>query len=116
MVKKKLEQIIEKRENMRSGSGEVMITHYFKKDEINAACRLCAQLKISPGVSIGLHEHINEDEIFIIQQGSGLIIDGNKEVAIEAGDAILTGKGDSHSIKNTGSEDLLVTAIIMQYN
>lgn len=116
MIKKVFKQETEVRENMRGGSGKVIIRHYFKKDEINASCRLCAELQLAPGASIGLHEHNNEDEVFIIQKGRGLIVDDGKEVEVEAGDSILTGKGASHSIKNIGDEDLLVTAVIIQYN
>ena len=50
MIRKKNEQVIELRSNMRGGQGDVKITHYFKKDEINAPCRFCAQLELAPGV------------------------------------------------------------------
>lgn len=115
MIKKSSEQVTDIRENMRGGTGQVTIKHCFRKDEIRASCRLCAQLELGPGVSIGLHEHLEEDEVFIIQQGKALVIDGGQEVEVEAGDAILTGKGLTHSIKNVGSDTLLVTAIIMPY-
>lgn len=115
MIKKRSEQAIEVRKNMRGGSGEVQIRHHFKKEEINAPSRLCAQLTLVPGSGIGEHEHVNEDEIYIIQQGRGLVVDGGKEVEVEAGDAILTGKGASHSIRNIGDTDLLITAVIMLY-
>jgi mannose-6-phosphate isomerase-like protein (cupin superfamily) len=115
MVKKSSEQTIEVRKNMRGGSGEVAIRHYFKKDEINAPCRFCVQLTLAPGTEIGPHEHIDEDEIFIIQQGKGVVIDDGKEVKVEAGDSILTGKRASHSIRNIDDTDLLITAIIIQY-
>ena len=116
MIKKITEQVTEVRKNMRGGPGEVSIRHYFKKDEMSAACRLCAQLELAPGAGIGLHEHINEDEVFIIQQGKGVLADNGKEIEVKAGDAILTGKGASHAITNTGSGTLLITAVIIQYN
>jgi len=115
MIKKNTEQSSETRKNMRGGAGEVEIKHYFKKDEFHAPCRLCAQLRLAPGAGIGLHEHASEDEVFIIQQGKGVITDEDKEVEIEAGDAIMTGDGASHAIRNTGDTELLVTAVIIQY-
>lgn len=115
MIKKSSEQTTEVRKNMRGGPGQVKIRHHFKKDEINAPCRLCARLELGPGAGIGLHQHIDEDEIFIIQQGRGIVIDEGKEVEVEAGDSILTGKGASHSIKNIGEGELLITAVIIQY-
>lgn len=96
MIKRSSEQVTEVRKDMRGGKGEVIIKHYFKKDEINAPCRLCAQLTLAPGTEIGLHEHNNEDEIFIIQQGRGVALEGGREVEVEAGDSILTGKGGAH--------------------
>jgi mannose-6-phosphate isomerase-like protein (cupin superfamily) len=100
---------------MRGGPGAVTIKHYFKKDEMNAPCRLCAQLELAPGAGIGVHEHVNEEEVFIIQQGRGTVIDNGKETEVAAGDVILTGSGASHAITNTGSENLLITAVIIQY-
>lgn len=115
MIKKHSERETEVRENMRGGAGKVVIKHYFKKEEIKAKCRLCAELVLPPGSGIGLHEHKEEDEVFIVQQGKGIIVDDGKEIEVEKGDAIITGQGLSHSIKNTGTDDLVVTAVIMQY-
>jgi mannose-6-phosphate isomerase-like protein (cupin superfamily) len=115
MIKKKSAQEIEKREAMRGGAGQVTVRHYLKPEEIKARTRLCAELILPPGASIGQHDHVDEDEIYIIQKGQGLMTDGGKEFPVAAGDAILTGQGASHSIKNTGAEDLIVTAIIIKY-
>ena len=113
MLKKSHEQKEEARKNMRGGPGEVMFKHYFSKDEIAAPCRLCAQLTLPPGAGIGLHDHTEEDEIFIIQQGKGLATCDGKEMEVEAGDSLLTGGGSSHSIQNTGDKDLIITAVVL---
>ena len=115
MLKKRGDREVEIRKNMRGADGEVKIEHYFKKDEITAPCRLCANLVIEPGSGIGIHEHVDEDEVYIIQKGKGLLNDDGKDVEVEAGDAILTGRGARHAIKNIGQENLLITAIIMKY-
>jgi mannose-6-phosphate isomerase-like protein (cupin superfamily) len=115
MIKKKIDQEVEKREKMRGGDGTMTVRHYFKPEEIKARTRLCAELVLPPGASIGAHDHMDEDEVYIIQKGQGMMTDGGKEFHVEAGDAILTGQGASHSIKNTGSEDLVVTAVIIKY-
>ncbi|MFH1791249.1 MAG: cupin domain-containing protein [Candidatus Omnitrophota bacterium] len=115
MIRRRAEQEVEVRKNMRGGEGEVSIVHHLKKDEMTAPCRLCALLCLPPGSSIGEHDHVNEDEVFIIQQGKGVVADNGQEKEVGAGDVILTGKGAGHSIKNTGDVDLLITAVIMQY-
>jgi len=115
MIKKESMHLKEVRKNMRGGAGEIKIRHYFSKEDINAKCRLCAELIIPPGSGIGDHQHVDEDEIFIIQKGRGIVIDEGKETEVCAGDSILTGKGGFHSIRNTGDQDLIVTAVIIQY-
>ncbi len=106
----------EVREDMKGGSGPITIRHYIEKDEFGANVRLCAQLLIPPGAGIGGHKHIDEDEVFIITKGSGLIHDGEKEVPVSSGDVILTGKGDEHALRNDGEEEMEVVAIIACYS
>jgi len=115
MIRKKNEQAVEVRKNARGGEGEITVRHYFKPEEITAKTRLCAEMTLPAGASVGLHEHAHEDELYIVQRGRGVIVDGGVEREIEPGDAILTGKGASHSIRNTGQTDLVVTAVIMLY-
>ena len=115
MIRRKNEQRVEIRQAMRGGPGETRITHYLDKEDFTAKCRLCAKLVLPPGSGIGLHDHKDEDEVYIIQQGTGEMDDNGAKIKIEAGDAIVTGKGGAHSITNTGKEDLVVTAIIIQY-
>jgi mannose-6-phosphate isomerase-like protein (cupin superfamily) len=101
------------REEMRGGKGTVKILKHIPKDDMQGKCRLCATLYIQPGCSIGMHEHVDEYEIFIIQKGTGIINDNGKEYKVAKGDALLTGGGASHSIENTGDEEMEVTAIIL---
>lgn len=115
MVKKKENMEIEEREKMRGGEGIIKILHFFKKDELKANVRLCGKLIINPGCSIGFHQHIDEDEIFIILKGKGLLFDGKEEIVVEEGDAILTGNGEGHSIKNIEDNDLEIIAFIAKY-
>ncbi len=82
---------------------------------MTANARLCARLVIPPGAGIGSHPHEKEDEVYIITRGTGILDDGSTETRVDAGDAVLTGKGESHAIRNDGSEDLEFIAVIMCY-
>ncbi|MCM8773065.1 MAG: cupin domain-containing protein [candidate division WOR-3 bacterium] len=116
MIRRKNEMEIEEREKMRGGDGIIKILHFFKKEEFNANVRLCAKLIIPPFCSIGLHQHLDEDEVYIIVKGKGILFDGKQEHIVLEGDAILTGKGESHSIKNIGEDDLEIIAFISKYS
>ena len=115
MIKQPSQMETEIRTAMRGGAGSITIRHVFKKEEITAKTRLCAQLTLPPGASIGAHQHVAEDELFIITKGSGLLDDGKTKTPVSAGDAILTGNGESHAIANTGATDLEIIAVIICY-
>jgi len=115
MVKKPEQMVKELREKMRGGSGAVEITHIFKKEELKGKIRLLARLTLNPGCSIGMHEHVEEEEIFYIFKGSGVVVDDGVRYDVKAGDSILTGGGASHCIENTGNEPLEVMAVILPY-
>ena len=106
---------IEKREKMRGGEGTVTIVHLFEKEEFGSRIRLCARLILPPGAGIGEHKHEGEDEVYLVAKGSGLLNDGATDSRVRAGDAILTGKGQSHSVRNDGKEDLEIIALITCY-
>jgi len=115
VVKKANEMVKEIKEQMREGKGRIEIFHIYKQDELKGRARLCAKLVINPGCSIGLHEHVNEEEIFYIIKGKGNVNDNGMEREVLEGDAVLTGGGAVHSIENTGVEPLEMLAVILMY-
>jgi mannose-6-phosphate isomerase-like protein (cupin superfamily) len=115
MIRKADAMRVQQRESMRGGAGTITLHHCFEKEDITAPARLCARLVIPPGAGIGPHTHENEDEVFIVTRGTGILDDGRAETEVHAGDAILTGNGESHAIRNPGGEDLEIIAVIMQY-
>ncbi len=116
MIRKAAERICETRDDMRGGTGRIRIEHFFQAGEFGAGVRLCARLTLPPGASIGTHEHINEDEIYIVIRGSGMLQDGEHRQRIEAGDAVLTTSGGQHAIVNDGVDPLELTAVIVLYD
>jgi mannose-6-phosphate isomerase-like protein (cupin superfamily) len=115
MITKNAACASEERANMRGGKGSVRVEHWFKPENFKAKVRLCARLVIPPGASIGEHLHEADDEVYIVLSGKGRILEKGEWVDIATGDAILTGNGASHSVENTGSENLVIAAIIMVY-
>lgn len=115
MIRRVDDMDIEIREKMRGGDGSVEIMHVFKKNEFKGKVRLFAKIKISTGSSIGNHEHLSEDEVYYILEGKGMVYDNGKEYEVNKGDAVLTGNGSEHSIKNIGDVDLIMIAVIVLY-
>ena len=115
MIRKAAEMVSDVRAGMRGGAGAVTVQTLFSPEEMTANSRLCAKLTLPPGASIGVHEHLKEDEVYIITQGCGVLDDGNTETRVSAGDAVLTGNGESHAIRNDGDSPLEIIAVIMCY-
>jgi len=113
MIRTRSEQTEEQREQMRGGAGTVTVRHYFKPEEMTMPVRLCAELTLPPGSGIGPHRHANEEEIYLVTRGTGLLTEDGMEKRISAGDAVLTGGGASHAVHNDGTEPLHITAVIV---
>lgn len=103
------------REQMRGGNGSVKLEHWFKPEAFGAKIRLCTRMTLAPGSSIGTHTHEGEDEIYLVLSGNGRIQENGEWVPIAPGDAILTGQGGTHGVENTGTEPLVIAAVIILY-
>jgi len=65
-----------------------------------------------PGASIGEHTHDTNSEILYVLEGEGTIIDDGVASPITAGQCTYCPKGHSHSLVNTGSQDLVFFAAV----
>lgn len=116
MIKKAAEMKAEVRSQMRGGKGDVKILHLFdEKAEMKGHTRLFARITLEPGASIGVHEHLEEEEAYYILRGRARVVDGEKIGELGPGDAILTGNGGSHAIENIGDEPLEFMAVVLTY-
>jgi mannose-6-phosphate isomerase-like protein (cupin superfamily) len=88
-----------------NGGGETIGYSFFKSvPNLKLVFRKRA---LKPGSGIGLHEQ-KEDEIYYVLSGKGTMTLDGKSVDITPGTAVLTRTGSSHSLKQTGSEDLVI--------
>ncbi|MDR0806467.1 MAG: cupin domain-containing protein [Enterobacteriaceae bacterium] len=98
-----------------TGEGIVHCEYAFPRDKATAdqAIAEIAWLTLPAGASIGLHKHDKNEDSYVIVSGKGVFIDGdNKETPVTAGDVTIARLGDSHSIKNTGTEPFVLLDIV----
>ena len=88
--------------------GEGVIEGRIHTDDMGKILRLTLPV----GASIGLHTHDTSCEVVYILSGSGTCLDDGAEVAITAGDCHYCPKGHNHSIRNTGTEPLVLLGIV----
>lgn len=97
----------------QGGKGSVEIKPIYRQEELEGNAKLVGLISINPGCSIGLHRHVDEEEIYYILRGQGLIRDNGAEERVTSGDAHLLKSGGCHAIENTGSEPLEFLALIL---
>jgi mannose-6-phosphate isomerase-like protein (cupin superfamily) len=68
-----------------------------------------AQAVFPPGEVAGEHAHTDMGEVFMINSGTGTIIIDGTEYPIAPGDCVVVEANERHEIRNTGSEELVVT-------
>ena len=95
------------------GEGEIIINHRLEKELLHGKSRLCAELIIEPGCSIGQHPHTGEVEFFYVLEGELLSqnADGTEE-PFTVGDVMATGGGESHGLRNASDKPAKMLAII----
>lgn len=59
------------------------------------------QFEVAPGGHTPKHSHDYEHEVFVLE-GNGLVVDGETERPLQAGDVIFVEPNDVHQFRNTG--------------
>lgn len=99
--------------NLRGGAGTVAMTHFLEKADSFGAGRLFSIATLPPGASIGMHKHEGEYEIYYILKGTAQVMDNDVPGVLDAGDCMICLDGDSHSIENSGAEDLVALFLVL---
>ena len=68
---------------------------------------------LKPGSAIGYHEQ-QEDEIYYVLSGRGIMTIDGKPMEVGPGTAVLTRPGSSHGLKQVGPEDLVILINYLQ--
>ncbi|MCL2707873.1 MAG: cupin domain-containing protein [Defluviitaleaceae bacterium] len=113
MIKKKEELCVAVNEKMRGGEGSVIIEHLLDKDGLCQKGRLYARVVLKPGCSIGYHTHEGETETYYIMKGTASYNDNGAETTLTVGDVAYTPDGCGHGVKNGGTVDLEMIALII---
>ena len=91
--------------NCHDGIGEIKIADLF--DSFSTSMQFFHYTVLPAGTSIGLHKHENDEEFYVILEGTGeMELDGTLHI-VKAGDIIKNRPFGSHSLKNTSDSNEL---------
>ncbi len=106
---------VAKLENMRGGKGPMDSRMSFSPASPIVGSHFAAAglNTLMPGSSVGFHEHLQDEEIYVIFSGNGHYVDNDgKKHPVKPGDLTLCCQGEKHGLENTGSEPLTFIAVI----
>ena len=102
---------------MAGGHGTVHGEYAFTRDKAlkDQAIKEVSWLRLDPGDSIGYHQHVTNEDVYVIVSGEGVFKDKDgKDKPVKAGDVTIVRKGESHGIANSGKEPLVFVDIIAE--
>ncbi|MCP1103008.1 putative cupin superfamily protein [Aequitasia blattaphilus] len=88
------------------GEGELGFIELFGEKDFSSGIRFFHHTVLPPKTSIGIHTHGNDEEIYIVLEGSGVMHLDGKDYEVAKGDVIINQPFGTHGIKNTGDQDL----------
>lgn len=65
-----------------------------------------------PGQEHALHAHGGMDKLYVVVRGRGTWLLDGRELPLREGELLVAPEGVAHGIRNTGSEDLVVLAVL----
>jgi mannose-6-phosphate isomerase-like protein (cupin superfamily) len=65
-----------------------------------------------PGQEHALHAHGGMDKVYVVVRGRGTWLLEGRELPLHEGELLVAPEGAPHGIRNTGSEDLVVLALL----
>jgi mannose-6-phosphate isomerase-like protein (cupin superfamily) len=102
------------RKKMFGGDGEAeMHVILNAPEEMFGKGRVFNRVVLRPGCEVAWHVHHGDGECYYILKGEGTYSDNGRVITMRPGDMSLVGDGEGHSMRNDGSEDLEMIALIL---
>ena len=89
-----------------NGIGFVKDALVFGEGDFESNLDFIIYTEISPGSTIGYHPHGEDEEIYVILEGSGIMTVNGEKRSVGPGDIIVNRPGWSHGLENVSEETL----------
>jgi mannose-6-phosphate isomerase-like protein (cupin superfamily) len=90
-----------KLETSHDGKGQVNSVKLFDHTDFSTPLRFLYHIEMDPGTSIGYHQHGENEELYVVLEGSGTMTVNGEAREVEEGDIIVNKPGWSHGLQNT---------------
>lgn len=101
-------QTSSKQEVTHAGKGTVDNTLVYGEADFSTNLRFVIYSELKPGTSIGYHAHENDEEVYVILEGKGIMTINGEAHEVSTGDVILNKPFWSHGLENKSDSDLKI--------
>ena len=102
------------RKKMFDGAGEAEMHVILEApQEMYNKGRVFNRVVLEPGAEIAWHIHHGDGECYYILKGEGTYSNNGEIVTMRPGDMSFVDEGEGHSMKNEGSENLEMIALVL---
>lgn len=93
------------------GEGEILFDQVLPGAAFKGPVNFVDYAVLPPGTSIGIHTHGENEEVYLVLEGEGVMhLDGD-EFPVRPGHVILNRPGGTHGLRNTGDTALKIYVI-----
>ncbi len=95
-----------KMQSIHAGKGIGKNARVFEQTDFDTPLKFINYVELEPGATIGVHPHGDNEEVYVVLSGAGVMITNGERQAVKSGDIILNKPGWEHGIENTSQESL----------
>ncbi len=98
MIRNFLEAKKQIKDSSHNGEGAVELYEIWGKSDFISHCDFIDRQVIPPNATVGYHKHENNEEMYIILEGSGTMTIDNKKFKVKKGDMIKNSPYGEHGL------------------
>ena len=95
-------------ESLHGGQGKAKNVRVFSREDFETNLNFIIYTELDPGAVIGYHTHCQNEEVYVILEGSGEMTVNGEVLAVKPGDVLVNKMGWSHGLANTSDKPLKI--------
>jgi mannose-6-phosphate isomerase-like protein (cupin superfamily) len=103
-------------EGSHEGKGVVDLYEIWCNSDFKSGVDFIDRVVVPPGSTIGFHKHGENEEMYIVLEGQGVMRIEGEKIAVNKGDMILNPAGGSHGLVNNSGDDIDILVIQVSIN
>lgn len=111
MIRNFLKAQLEDLDRCHEGIGTLKHVSLFNDSDFKTNLHFINYTVLPPHTTIGLHPHGNDEELYIVLEGRGVMTLDGQEYEVQAGDVIVNKPFGTHGLANNCEEDLKILVL-----